>query len=305
MTFVRRAVRAVVRVEPFGTLARGLASRIRRDGLLAEDVLPYGVHAFDRATWVIKETPFRTRVWCSLDERAISRPILLDIYERAESLFIEATVRPGDYVVDAGANIGFHAVHLARLVGECGHIDAFEPLGYLADALDASLWENGFTDRVTVHRAGLDTNAGSLRLRHAPRTANFGGAHFASTNAPPPGHTDEVVPTVALDTIVGKQHCSFLKIDVEGAEPRVMRGAEVTLAACRPIVLSELHDAQLRVVSGCSATDYLAQMAARGYRCSHLRDDGTRGARFERFDDVAPVNVIFDPQERGGTLQSW
>ena len=42
-----------------------------------------------------------------------------------------------------------------------------------------------------------------------------------------------------------------------------------------------------------------------GLLAEDLRDDGTRGARFERYDDVAPVNVIFDPQERGGTLRSW
>jgi FkbM family methyltransferase len=296
MTFFTRAARVVARYEPLGTLARRVASKMRRDDLLAEDFMPYGLHAFNRATWVIKETAFGTRVWCSLDERAISRPILLGAYERAESLFIEATVRAGDYVVDAGANIGFHAVHLARLVGERGHVDAFEPLGYLADALDASLAENGFADRVTVRRAALDANAGSLLLRHAPRTANFGGAHFASTNALPPGHADEVVSTVALDTIVGTQRCAFVKIDVEGAEPRVMRGAGATLATSRPIVLSELHDAQLRVVSGCAANDYLAQMAARGYRCSHLTDDGTRGAPIERYDDARPLNVIFDPR---------
>ena len=296
MTFVTRALRAVARREPFGTLARGLVARVRREGILAQDIVPYGIHAFDRATWVIKETPFRTRVWCSLDERAISRPILLDIYERSESLFIDATVHAGDYVVDAGANIGFHAVHLARVVGERGHVDAFEPLGYLADALEASLSENGFVGRVTVRRAGLDADAGSLRLRHAPRTANFGGAHFASTDVPPPGHSDEVVATVALDSIVGTRRCAFLKIDVEGAEPRVMRGAEATLATSRPIVLSELHDAQLRAVSGCSANDYLAQMAARHYRCSHLNHDGKRGSPIERYDDVRPLNVIFDPR---------
>ncbi len=199
-------------------------------------------------------------------------------------------------MVDAGANIGFHALHLARIVGERGHVDAFEPLGYLADALDASIFENGFANRVTLHRAGLDANAGSLRLRHAPRTANFGGGHFASTDSPPPGHADELIPTVTLDTIVGMQRCAFLKIDVEGAEPRVMRGAEAMLASSRPIVLSELHNAQLRTVSECSANDYLAQMAARGYRCSQLEDNGTRGASIDRYDGAQPLNVIFDPR---------
>ncbi len=196
-----------MRQAPLAALARRVLSRIRRDDLLVQDIMPYGVHAFDRSTWVIKETAFGTRVWCSLDERAISRPVLLDAYEPAESRFIAANVRAGDFVVDAGANIGFHAVHLARLVGDGGHVEAFEPLGYLADALCASLAENGFAHRATVRRAALDDVAGELRLRHAPMTANFGGAHFASTRVPPPGHADEIVPTVTLDAIAAGRRC--------------------------------------------------------------------------------------------------
>ncbi len=123
---------------------------MRRDDLLTADFVPYGVHALDRSVWVLKETAFGTRLWCSLNECAIkcaiSRPILLGVYERAESRFIETTVRTGDDIVYAGVYIGFHAVHLARFVGESGHVDVFEPIDYLADALEASPAENGFAD---------------------------------------------------------------------------------------------------------------------------------------------------------------
>ncbi len=87
-----------------------------------------------------------------------------------------------------------------------------------------------------------------------------------------------------------------MKIDVEGAEPRVMRGALATLAVSRPIVLSEVHDAQLRAVSGSSADAYIAQMATLGYRCTLLHEDGTRGETIERCDDARPRNVVFDPR---------
>jgi FkbM family methyltransferase len=275
--------------------ARGLLRRVQRAGLLREDILPYGVHRFDRHTWVIKETEFGVRIWCSLDERAISRPILLDTYEPAETCFIARTVRAGELAIDAGANIGYHALHLAKLTGPNGRTVAFEPLPYLADALLASVAENDFARRMDVHRSALDERAGTLRLRHAPRTANFGGAHFAPDEAPPPAHADESVSAFALDDVVAGRRCDFLKMDVEGAEPRVVRGALATLATGRPVILCELHERQLRVVSSSSAADFIAQMSALGYRCSRLNADGTRGHGLERYASDVPINVVFDP----------
>jgi len=285
-----------------GRAARGLLGRLQRRGLLREDILPYGVHRFDRHTWVLKETEFGVRIWCSLDERAISRPILLDAYEPAETRFIAQTVRPGELAVDAGANIGYHALHLAKLVGPDGLTIAFEPLSYLADALLASVAENQFASRMNVHRSALNERAGTLRLRHAPRTANFGGAHFAPDETPPPAHADESVRAVPLDDVVGGRRCSFLKMDVEGAEPRVVRGAHATLASGRPVILCELHDRQLRVVSSSSAGDFIAQMAALGYRCSRLNADGTRGHALERYAGEVPINVVFDPPVATGSI---
>jgi hypothetical protein len=90
---IARIARALVRRIP---LAQRMVERLRRAALLAEDILPYDVHRFDRHSWVIKETAFGARIWCSLDERAISRPILLDVYEPAETQFIARTVKAGD-----------------------------------------------------------------------------------------------------------------------------------------------------------------------------------------------------------------
>ena len=55
-----------------------------------------------------------------------------------------------------GANIGYHALHLAKLVGDAGFVEMFEPLPYLADALEASIAENGFGARTqhATHRFG-------------------------------------------------------------------------------------------------------------------------------------------------------
>ena len=112
----------------------------------------------------------------------------------------------------------------------------------------------------------------------------------------PPAHVDETVVTVRLDDVDFGRRCNFLKIDAEGAEPRVIRGAVATLAAGRPVILAELHDDQLAVVSRSSATDFISQMAALDYRCSLLNADGSRGSILDRYAAKTAVNVVFDPR---------
>jgi FkbM family methyltransferase len=223
-TFFSEALRRVVLISPLAPVARRLADAARRDIyrdarrrlLIDEEIVPMLEPGFDPATWVIKQTAFGFRIWCSLDERAISRPIMLDVYEHAESRFIERTVKPGDLAVDVGANIGYHALHLAKLTGPQGCVEAFEPLRALADVLERSRDENGFTARMTVHHLALDEVAGELRLRHAPRTSNFGGAHLSADDVVPPDHVDVTVRTARLDDVVGERTCRFIKIERGG-----------------------------------------------------------------------------------------
>ncbi len=297
MIGLRRAAaalaRGVLNVRPLRAAAASALERIRARSLMAEDFLPFEVYTFDARRWVIKETDLGFRIWVSLEDRAVSRPILLDAYERDEAQFLMATVRPGDVVVDAGANVGFHALLLAKLVGPAGRVYAFEPLPYLADALERSIAENGFESRLELHRLALDETAGPALLRHAPRTANFGGAHLAPDGAPEAWQADVPIERVRLDDVIGDARCSLIKMDVEGAEPRVVRGATKLLTRDRAVVLAELHDAQMRRVSGIGPSEFLAQMRALGFRAYGLCAGGGLGREIVSFAGARPVNVVF------------
>jgi hypothetical protein len=98
-----------------------------------------------------------------------------------------------------------------------------------------------------------------------------------------------------LDDIVATGPCTFVKLDAEGAEPRILAGAAGTLARCRPIVLAELNPALPERVSGKRAADLIAQMAAYGYVTRRLRAGGA-GEIIGRYDDGASINVIFSPE---------
>ena len=290
----RRWLRAASRHQAIRNGLHWICGQIRDDHILREDFVPYGVHHFDRNKWVLKETKLGYRIWCSLDDRAICRPILVDSYEKAETLFVEKLVKPGDTVVDAGANVGYFSLLLAFLVGESGRVEAFEPIQYLADALQASIVENGFEARITLHRYALDESTGDALIRHAPQTANFGGAHLVASTPVPAYHKDEIIKAVRLDELLPRQECRFIKLDVEGAEPRVIRGAIGVLETSHPVVMSELHNEQLRAVSGINATSFISQMRTLHYRCRSIDQSGVRDGVIYEYERSEPINVVFD-----------
>jgi hypothetical protein len=83
-------------------------------------------------------------------------------------------------------------------------------------------------------------------------------------------------------------------MDVEGAEPRVVAGGATLFERDRPLILAELHNPQLRAVSDCSATDFIAQMATLRYRCVGLRD-GRPSEPLNSYNEDRPINVVFQP----------
>ena len=82
-------------------------------------------------------------------------------------------------------------------------------------------------------------------------------------------HPGVVVPTFRLDDIV-EGPVGFLKMDVEGAEGRVVKGATRLIERDRPIITTELKDEMLRRVSGMSVAEYLGYFEGLGYAPSVL-----------------------------------
>jgi methyltransferase FkbM-like protein len=85
-------------------------------------------------------------------------------------------------------------------------------------------------------------------------------------------------------------------MDVEGAEPQVLRGAARLLEEDRPLILSELHPTQLERASGITADEFLAQIAEHGYR-AHRIENGAIGAPIDRAPADALVSMVLAPQK--------
>lgn len=244
---------------------------------------------------VIKEIADGLRLWIDLSDHAIGLNILRGRYELNELDFISRTVKPGQHVVDCGAHIGYFAMHLADAVGPAGSVAAFEPFEPNAECLERSIRENQFQGRVRLERAAVGATPGSLPLVYAPNTINSGGAFLQGRGDIPWGHATLTVPVVTLDGLTLPRPISFIKADIEGAEPLAFRGADALLRTDRPVILSELHPLQLDRVSGVTPAEFIGEMHARGYRC-HLLGAGVAGREVDDAPSNGVTSVVFMPR---------
>jgi FkbM family methyltransferase len=247
------------------------------------------------STIVIKEIAPGVRLCIDLSDHVIGLNILRGQYEQDEVRFALGQLRSGDAAIDVGGHIGFFTMQMAAAVGPGGRVFAFEPFDSNADLLERSIAENNFGDRVRFQRAAVGAAPGIARLTFPVETLNSGGAYLLRDgSAPLAGNRTKDVPVVALDSLDIDRPVRFIKMDVEGAEPQVLRGAARLLARDKPIVLSELHLTQLVRASDVTADQFLAQIASLGYR-AHRLEHGTPGAPLDRAPADALVSVVLLP----------
>src|SRR5471032_427375 len=246
-------------------------------------------------TVVIKEIAPGVRLFIDLSDHVIGLNILRGRYEQEEIRFVRRELKPGDSAIDVGGHIGFFTMHMAAAVGPEGRVYAFEPLDANASLLERSIAENGFGDRVLFQRAAVGATPGIATLTFPVETLNSGGAYLLRDgSAPLAGNQKKEVPVVALDALELRRPVRFIKMDVEGAEPQVLRGAARILAEDKPVILSELHPTQLERASGVTAGEFLAQIAALGYR-AHRIEKGAIGAPIDQAPADALVSVVLVP----------
>jgi len=147
-------------------------------------------------------------------------------------------IKPGDTVIDAGANIGTHTVAFANLVGPQGLVHAFEPQrrNFLMMAGNVAL--NGH-DNVICHQKAVGEKNGEINLPPMPPPdTNF---NFSAVSLADGAEIGENIPLVTLDSL-NLQTCRVIKIDTEGMEPQVLRGAQSLIARCRPYLYVENNE---------------------------------------------------------------
>ncbi|GGE95110.1 FkbM family methyltransferase [Stappia taiwanensis] len=236
------------------------------------------------------------RMWLDLGDKYVSFGCLMDNYEPLESGFIARNVKPGQNVLDIGANIGWHMLGLRKAVGADGSVWAFEPRRPTLDYLQRTLADNDLSDSVTIHPFGLWDEPRSAQLAWTEKTTNPGGSYVDAEGTS--GQSKIDIDLRALDSL-NLPRTDFIKIDIEGAEPRALKGGARLIAAHKPLILSELHPDQLQNVSGVSAAEYIGYMKGFGYSCQ-LLEPGRIGETIDDYPSDLPrelTNVVFSTPE--------
>ncbi len=152
----------------------------------------------------------------------IQRSIYLNTFEEHESSLVKGYLKRGMTFVDVGANVGYYTLMAASLVGTEGQVLAFEPSPYAFGRLESAIKKNSLA-QVHVAQVGLSDAAGELQLYIRETIGNHTPSMLANE-----GGTPINVPVQRLDDYLraaGVDHVDLMKIDVEGFEPNVIRGA--------------------------------------------------------------------------------
>lgn len=151
-------------------------------------------------------------------------------YSEAEVDLWRKVIKPGDTVVEVGANIGSLTLPLASLVGRAGTVHAFEPQ---PENYDLLVKQPGVAGGTVIFRdCALGSVIGEIKI---PRLSELRHTNYGAVEAGAGGFT---VPLKTLDSF-GLEGITFIKIDVEGMEAEVLRGARETIARCRPVLYVE------------------------------------------------------------------
>ena len=151
---------------------------------------------------------------------------------------IQDHVHSGTRVLDIGAQSGFYSLLLSRLVGPAGTVFAFEPLPANFRILEENLRLNSIQN-VMIRREAVSDFSGNISFDFPREEVSL----IAGPLLPSDNLGTFQVPAISLDEFVrqtgGPIH--FIKMDVEGAETAVLRGAVQTLKAFHPSMVVELH----------------------------------------------------------------
>jgi FkbM family methyltransferase len=222
-----------------------------------------------------------------------------NIYERQTRAALRRLVKPGSLVLDIGANIGAHTLSLAQLVGPAGRVLAFEPTDYAFRKLSRNLELNPkLAPRVTAHHCfltGADAEPVPSGIYSSWPLAREAGLHAKHLGRE---MRTEAARARSVDSVLTEhpgRTVQLVKLDVDGFECDVLRGASRMLATMRPVFVMELAPYVL-VERGASLEEMLSFFVPNGYQFFDERTDkplpSTAPALLEMIGDGEGINVI-------------
>jgi FkbM family methyltransferase len=223
-----------------------------------------------------------------------SAPNLLLIegsYERFETIVLLALSESASFFIDVGANIGYFAVRLAIHNSGLQAI-AVEAIPSTVDHLRANVALNNLSDRVLVVNCAIGAAEGRTKL-FVPRVSGHTAASIRDQH-PDEGSDSVEVDLRLLDSLlsaINVKDNDLLKLDVEGAEFEVLKGASALLQRSRPTIFAELLRKWMRPFDA-HPNDVIALLCGFGYRCLQFADEFLEEINVVT-EETIPTNFLF------------
>lgn len=240
-----------------------IAHRVGKIGYEHDDLWANSARKTIRGKWHGYQMSLDMTNWSSRLTYVLGR-----YYELHTQLLLNEILKPGDRVIDIGANIGMVTLHAAHLVGPSGQIECFEPNPQCQQEITNALTSNTI-NHVELNPFGLSDAPAQLELKLNHTHSGIGT--FAEMNP------DEVVSSTTAEVKRGDDvfdsHSKaprVIKIDVEGFEYRALLGMKETLKAWKSMVFMEMNQKHLQR-AGTSIQEVSALMKSLGYRASDVR----------------------------------
>jgi FkbM family methyltransferase len=209
----------------------------------------------------------------------VSRQLLLHgTWEQDTWEQIASNLPPDGTFIDVGAHIGYYTLKGAHKVGNKGTVIAVEPNPETLKKLRANIDASKASNIVKVQPVAASDKEAQLEFFASPRE-NTGESSLSRKNAAQAGEGVNTYQVRArpLDDIVeetGVQRVDVMKVDVEGADFWVLKGAERTINKFHPKIYVETVDRQLKEM-GSSVAELKAWVLAHGYKANPLGNENT------------------------------
>jgi len=237
----------------------------------------------------VKVPEFEGEFYIGPKSHLLARILRNGEYEREIAHLFLSKVKPDRDVLDIGANIGFFSVLAAKHL-TTGRVLAAEPTQGAVQRLRTNLEVNGVANKVIVFNGLVGDARGEHELHVVPGREEYSSiGNLVHPSVRGQAAQVETIGTLTLDDLVEMHGLkpALLKVDVEGAEAKVLAGAQKVLTEHRPIVLSELAEPLLRS-SGSSPAEVVAMLERCGYDVRDASDE-TRSAAGLTYGEIIAV----------------
>lgn len=227
-------------------------------------------------------------------DRQLSKLIYCNQFEKDEFSFMEHYIKPGYVVYDIGANIGLHSLYLSNMIGPNGRCYSFEPTRGTFDSLNENVKLNGFTNIETLNLA-LSDKEETLQIYKSTNGYDawnsLGGFQKIGNNQ----YDLENVSCIPMDRFLELypevRHPDFLKIDTEGWELHVLKGAYNLLKNEAPVIMMEYAQRNLNLTNT-KQSDLYDYLTSLGYNLYQYDYKHNRFETISRDDVFEYINVI-------------